>query len=357
MFTSVAEISTVEQNFGQTAMSNMAVIGDNVFLDTTGTGIQSGVDSGPQMAGVTVNLLEVNGSSVTEIATTTTNAQGLYQFIANPGTYEVQFVGRTAILFAENAGVQRPTLASSVNPVDRHHVADRADRGRDRQHGDAGLYQDGAINSNVWFDTNGNGVPDGGETGVGGITVELLSNGTVLATTTTSANGNYSFSDLPVGTYQTDVLAPGGDQISTVNAGIDSGITLTPGESDTVAPTGLYVPAAFDVHVYYDTNDNSTQDNGESNVGGVTVSLLNGNGTPTGETAVTDSNGNVSFTGLVPGSYEVAVTTPGGDTITQDTNVSLPDTLLSGQTAYAVEGVFLPVSPRRRCRSTRPSAA
>src|SRR5579871_692498 len=99
--------------------------------------------------------------------------------------------------------------------------------------------------------------------------------------------------------------------------------------------------ASFTTHVYYDANDDSSQDNGETNAPGVTVTLENGSGQAI-ETAVTDSNGNVSFTGLLPGQYQVVVTTPGGDTVTQHTNVGQVNTLAAGQTANAIVGLFAP---------------
>jgi protocatechuate 3,4-dioxygenase beta subunit len=60
----------------------------------------------------------------------------------------------------------------------------------------------------VWLDTNKNGVQDTGEAGVSGVTVKLLdSNGNVVATATTDANGNYLFKDLVPGNYSVQVVA------------------------------------------------------------------------------------------------------------------------------------------------------
>lgn len=52
------------------------------------------------------------------------------------------------------------------------------------------------IGHRVWADTNGNGIQDPGEPGIAGATVDLYaSNGTTLiSSTTTDSNGNYSFS-------------------------------------------------------------------------------------------------------------------------------------------------------------------
>jgi hypothetical protein len=58
------------------------------------------------------------------------------------------------------------------------------------------------VGNRIWFDTNGNGIQDAGETTAGvptGTTVNLYtSTGVLVATTTTDANGNYFFSSLNI---------------------------------------------------------------------------------------------------------------------------------------------------------------
>lgn len=50
------------------------------------------------------------------------------------------------------------------------------------------------LGNRVWIDTNNNGIQDADELGVAGVTVQLIdSNGNVLATHVTDANGNYYF--------------------------------------------------------------------------------------------------------------------------------------------------------------------
>ncbi|MCB9309697.1 MAG: hypothetical protein H6567_06550 [Lewinellaceae bacterium] len=50
------------------------------------------------------------------------------------------------------------------------------------------------IGNRVWLDTDGDGIQDAGETPIAGVTVQLVKNGTVIATATTDASGNYYFS-------------------------------------------------------------------------------------------------------------------------------------------------------------------
>lgn len=70
------------------------------------------------------------------------------------------------------------------------------------------------IGNLVWKDTDADGVQDADEVGISGVNVELLKAGTVIATATTDANGNYIFSNDPNGTttashkYNLTMLTP-----------------------------------------------------------------------------------------------------------------------------------------------------
>ena len=73
----------------------------------------------------------------------------------------------------------------------------------------------GSIGDVIWNDSNGNGVLDGDETGINGVTIDLISdtnsngivdNGeSVLQSATTSGNGDFNFTILSAGDYIVDV--------------------------------------------------------------------------------------------------------------------------------------------------------
>ena len=89
-------------------------------------------------------------------------------------------------------------------------------------------YISGNIVGTVFLDLNGNSVWDAGEPGVLGATVELLGSPeppqqqkaaaslpaglTTLLTTTSDANGNYAFNNLPAGTFYVRATLPDGSQ-------------------------------------------------------------------------------------------------------------------------------------------------
>ncbi|WP_374359966.1 SdrD B-like domain-containing protein [Pseudoduganella danionis] len=220
----------------------------------------------------------------------------------------------------------------------------------------------------VWEDTNGNGVQDSGEAGLADVVVELKDgSGNVVASTKTDANGKYHF-DVNPGTYSVTVQTPNGYAVTTKAAGgndatdsdIDAqgntaSITLTPGETNNKADAGLVRPVSLGSTVWYDTNRDGIQNNGETGVAGVKVTLLDASGQPTGVTATIDANGHYQFNGLKPGSYSVQfdkTTLPtdylftaqgqGGDAAKDsdadvNTGTTAPVTLNSGDTAQHLD--------------------
>jgi SdrD B-like domain/PEP-CTERM motif len=134
-----------------------------------------------------------------------------------------------------------------------------------------------------------------------------------------------------------------------VSLGVAIGGACGAANADPIPATGI-----FDVHVYLDANEDGTQDDGESGLAGITISLETGAGALL-STLVTDSNGDADFTGLTLGStYEVTQTTPVGGTVTQDINGATPiefqcpdpaSTSCPDPTTEAIFGDYVPQEP------------
>ncbi len=84
-----------------------------------------------------------------------------------------------------------------------------------------------SIRSSVWDDLDGDGVRDPGEPGIPGVTVTLTDAQGRVVTTTTDANGDYSFTDLPPGTYTVTITPPPG---YTPTTAVSYSVTLSPGQ-------------------------------------------------------------------------------------------------------------------------------
>ncbi|HLW64574.1 MAG TPA: SdrD B-like domain-containing protein [Gemmataceae bacterium] len=306
---------------GQKATANAgldqnAEVGGNVWLDSNDNAVNDAGET--NVAGVTVYLL--NNSSAT-VGTATTDANGNYSF-ANlaPGSYSIQFVAPAGDFFSTSSS-DAVTLIS----------------GQTNNNVNAGLFQPAAVNGEVWSDTNANGVIDAGENGLAGITVDLVSGTTTLTSTTTDANGNYSFAGLNPGSYSVQFVAPVGDLFSTPSS---DAFTLTSGETDSFN-AGLYQNGAITGNAWLDTNANGVRNTGEPNLPGVTVYLLNSSNATIG-TTTTDANGNYAFPNISPGAYEVTFSAPSGDQFSTPSSDRL--TITSGQVGIANAGLFAPNS-------------
>ena len=309
-----------------------ATITGTVFADSNADGEQESTESG--VPGVTVNL---ENSSGTVIATTTTNATGTYTFSDQAaGTYTVQVVSPSGDTFSPK-GSSSTLLDSTVSSSGAASVT--------VGHGgtatvNAGLHGGGTVSGVVFSDVNGDGSDDGSDPGLSGQTVTLLaSNGkTVVATTTTNSLGAYSFTNVSPGSYVVSVaqasgqtFSPAGTSTTEPNSNVTSSgtaaITLTSGGTVTVN-AGEYKASTVTGTVFTDTNADGVQETGEAGFAGQVVQLLSGS-TVIG-TATTAANGSYSFAGVAPGSYTVSVTAAAGDTFS--TAGTAPVTTTSGST-------------------------
>jgi uncharacterized repeat protein (TIGR01451 family) len=119
-----------------------------------------------------------------------------------------------------------------------------------------------SLGNYVWSDANQNGVQDGTETGISGVTVTLQRpDGSFVATTTTNGTGYYQFTGLIPGDYVVVFGKPSGYTSSPANAGgndatdsdadIATGktgtITLAAGESNQTIDAGFYLQSCADI--------------------------------------------------------------------------------------------------------------
>ncbi|MEO8606576.1 MAG: SdrD B-like domain-containing protein [Chloroflexota bacterium] len=305
-------------------MVPVASIGDFVWRDMNNNGVQDGGETG--LSGVTVNLLDSSG---TVIATKTTDSNGNYLFDnLRPGVYAVEVALPAGYQFSPpDAAVATDLTDSDANITTGRMINTTLDPAENDLTWDAGVVPLASIGDFVWRDMNNNGVQDGGEIGLSGVTVRLLdSGGTVIATTTTDGSGNYAFTLLPPGTYGIQVVLPTGYQFSPQDAAAatdstDSDVnittgktvntTLTPGQNDLTWDAGVVPLTSIGNTVWRDNNGDGVQDAGEPGVSGVTVRLLDSAGTVIG-TTVTDASGKYSFTNLPPADYAIQIVLPTG---------------------------------------------
>ena len=214
-----------------------------------------------------------------------------------------------------------------------------------------------SIHGYSFNDLNASGA-DNGEPRLAGWTIVLSQGNAVVATTTTGANGQYSFTGLPYGTYtvsernQTGWTQTAGGTTVTITSGQEAVTyageagSLLPGQAEVLTaglPFGNYEQAAIYGYKFDDLNDNGA-DNGEPRLAGWTIMLTGTNGLGHGvsATTVTGANGQYSFTGLAPGTYTVSELQQAGWTQTAGGVTGLILTGGEAAMAYAAEAGTLP---------------
>jgi protocatechuate 3,4-dioxygenase beta subunit len=294
----------------------LASVGDRVWLDTNKNGVQDSGEAG--VGGVKVKLLDATGQQVGTTATTDANGNYLFNNL-KPGAYTVVFDKATlpeGMTFTSANQGGNDAADSDVNAAGVSHSFTLTSGQIDKTV-DAGVLAAATIGDRVWIDKNGNGLQDSDESGKSGVTVELKDNtGKVIKTTTTDSNGNYKFS-VEAGTYAVNVKAPSGYYTTTKDVGSDDAkdsdadssgnlgqVTVAAGDNVTNMDAGLYQKAEIGDKVWCDLNGDGVQQSGEGGVCGVKVTLYNEKGVAIA-TDTTDSNGLYSFTGLMPGKYQV----------------------------------------------------
>ncbi|TWI69502.1 SdrD B-like protein [Pseudoduganella lurida] len=303
-----------------------ATLGNRVWFDCDGDGIQDSNESG--IKGVKVTLLDTNGKAVTS---TTTNAAGEYSFAGlKPGTYSVQFdksaLPSGYIITKQNAGTN-DAIDSDIDANGLSHKVTLAS-GEVNNTIDAGVTEAAVIGDRVWLDSNANGIQDSGETGVANVAVTLTdTKGAIVATTTTDKAGNYKFA-VTAGTYSVSIKTPDGYAITKQNAGstaTDSNadasgklgtVTVAAGGSNLTMDAGLVQGASVGNFVWEDSNANGIQDAGEKGLCGVTVKLYDANHKLQG-TTVTAADGSYQFGKLAAGTYSIEVARPDGYNVTK----------------------------------------
>ncbi len=286
-------------------------IGGRVHVNTTG---DCADPANPPLAGVTIELLNNTG---VVIATTQTGTDGYYKFDAlPPGTYtvhEIQPAGyyNGATFVGSEGGTKGVDVVSNVV----------LNAGVDAVGYDFCELLPVSIGGRVHVNTTGD-CADPANPPLEGVTIQLLNpDGAVIDTTVTGADGTYLFDHLAPGTYSVHEIQPAGYFSGATYVGSAGGVKSNDLVTEIVLTSGTNAvhydfceipPAKLCGWVYVDTNNNGVRDAGEVGISGVTLTLKDADGNPTGITAITDTDGHYCFTGLHPGTYTVGEIQPVG---------------------------------------------
>ena len=293
---------------------NFGYISDNsisgtIYRDDNRSNSLNGGEAGyPEQ---TVQLLDKDGQV---IKTTKTDANGNYSFDNLPdGTYSVKVVKDGALTDLEQTEDPDATKDSASEPITLD------EDNPTKKNVNFGYVPDYFIKGTIYRDGNRSGALDAGEKLYEGVTVNLVdADGTVVATTTTDADGTYSFDKLPAGTYSVTVVQDGpiasleqtGDPDATKDNSSEPITLNNDNPSTTDVNFGYIADNSLSGTVYRDDSRNGAQDGTEPGYSGVTVQLLDASGNVVG-TTTTDKDGKYSFSKLPDGTYSVKVVKDG----------------------------------------------
>lgn len=222
-------------NFAEVVHSS---ISGKVFLDQNNNGIVNGPDTG--ISGDTINLTGTDANGAVS-ASTVTAADGSYSF-SNllPGTYTLTQPtqppstanGITTAGAVDNGGTAGTATIPTVVPSVISGII-LPPNTTSTENNFAEIPKTRTISGTVFLDYNNNGVLNGSDYGISGVTIDLtgtdVNGNAVSATTTTVANGTYSFTNLPAGTYTINQSAqPPGTANGTTTAGTAGGVASNP---------------------------------------------------------------------------------------------------------------------------------
>ena len=280
-------------------------------------------------AGVTVALLKRDGTPVLDKdgnpVTAVTDAEGKYSFRGLPlGEYSVSVVDPTSGplegtkpteaytgRYKTTADVTIAEATGSVIDVN------------------FGFVKPASLGDYTWMDVDRDGIQDGDEPALPGVTVTLTyedgsavtdASGIVVTAKTSDANGKYSFENLLPGGYKVSFQAPAGFEATTSEAGDDraadsngasASVTVAQGQTDDTIDFGAVGTGVIGDQLFVDVNQNGggAPDAGDRPLAGVKVTLTwtgPGGITRTYETT-TDADGTYKFENLLPGEYKVSI--------------------------------------------------
>ncbi len=291
-------------------------VGNYVWEDKNKDGIQN--ETGAGISGVKVTLIDKETKQTIQTKKTNENGSYLFENVKN-GNYIIKF---------EKPDGYEPTLKDQGKDDEKDSDGTEVEvtvNNSDNLTIDSGFYKPVyKLGDKVWNDLNKDGIQDDNEPGIANVKVTLKNKeGQELKVTQTNEEGKYEFTDLPNGEYQVDFETPD-DYVPTKPNTVDdtrdsdgpsNAIGVIKDKDNLTVDQGFYKKEETKYHVgdkvWEDSNKDGIQQDTESGISGVKVTLKDKDGKVV-ETKTTDEKGNYLFENVSKGEYTIEFETPQG---------------------------------------------
>lgn len=359
-FTSIIQLNPYDNILHVDAgLVRKSSIGDFIWLDANYNGIQDLDELGlPQ---VELTLFDSQNNA---LQTTVTDDVGNYTFDnIVKGIYKIKIKVPDTYLLTKALVSGDATNNDFLQNFETGPIV--INLGSDNLNVDGGLIKALTLGNFVWEDSNGNGLQDSDEPGIGDVPVSVLdADGILQYATISDAEGKYKIENIPATLYKivfdletqyiSTLYRQGTDRLIDNDCQIDhtTGILdFTNVNEDLSIDAGFYRTACIGDSAWVDSNEDGIRDANEHGLKDAMVTLTDLDNNVL-QIYVTDSSGMYAFCNLKPGQYKIVFrveksylpTIKGDDSVIDDVNGIFTTeviTVKSGQVLNNVDAGFI----------------
>ena len=312
-----------------------------VYLDNDFSGTHNGKEK--TISGYLVKLLDEKGNTVT---TDKTSVKGKYELVdVPPGDYTLSVTALKDYAFTrlgEGNVILNRTNGEGYSETIHMGLGDK------KTGMDIGMILPGVVTGSVFADRNDNGIRDGGENGLAGVTVRLMGEEGEAFRAEIGEDGTYLFDAVMPGSYHLEYMLPenavfarttsGGNTISGEGTGISNTFKMSSGDRIEGPVCGALTLGRIEGTAYLDHNGDGKMNEGEETADGLTLTLTPSRSELEEITVTADENGRFVLGALRPDTYTLTVTCEDMYVVSRTDELALP--LTAGK---KTQSVSLPV--------------
>ena len=302
-------------------------VSGTVYLDDDFSASRSGSEKVSQ--GVTVTLLDANGTSV---GTKQTTAKGTYSFTGlTPGLYSLRMTAKQGYAFTRRG---EGNVMINLNGGEGYSETFEVPLGEDVTGMDAGMIMPGTVKGAVFADRNDNGRRDGDEAGLAGVTVRLMSEEGEAFSALLTESGEFLFDAVMPGRYYLEYQLPedgifareGGDSAISGENGVGRGewFDFRTADQKEAPLCGALTLGRISGTFFRDHDGSGTMEAGDAPMEGLRLTLIPGRSDLEEMEAVSDANGAFELKNLHPDTYQMIIRLPEGLVTSRTAKVTLP---------------------------------